>query len=324
MIGFRPFLPALIRSMLPAALGLFLSGAALAGEIPNVPHPEFWGVDLPVLPNMSSISLGELYYDQNNDLNVRYFLRPDAEQSRHQNMRKQPYINFIDRSFNIYKGHINWESQVWRNPVDETEKERLIGEKNTDEESLELNPLQEIYLLQKRFPDNRKIDKGYYVVNILSNDWCALPSDHALKRVDQQGNKIFNVMVFKRLPKREVFYKEHGKCCDFSVRERIGRVRNMALYPTLYDMEDGTMLYAPNRTPYLIRFHGKFESPFLDRHPSLVSVDADLIEKLVTEEEDRLYQQSEDEGVKINVLEKIDDMLSNLFKPMFEKKGIKP
>ncbi|MBF0285225.1 MAG: hypothetical protein HQL51_12305 [Magnetococcales bacterium] len=309
----------IIQQFVAAALGLFLSGAALAEEIPNVPHPEFWGAELPSPPNMAVDYIGEIFVDSNLDLNVHYFIRPVYVYRQIQEKNKNHYVESAYRSFNVYKKHMNWERQVWKNPMDGTETEIMIGERLDDGKSL-----QEISLLHDEAPANYYKSKGYYVVHILSNDWCLLPSDYAMKRVDKEGKQIYTVMVFERLKKKKIFYKEHGKYCDFSVRERIGRVQNMALYPTLYDMEDGTMLYAPNRTPYLIRFHGKFESPFLKRHPSLVSVDADLVKRLVLAEDERLYDLRREKGGKINVLEKIDDMLSNLFKPMFEKKGIKP
>ncbi|MBF0285224.1 MAG: hypothetical protein HQL51_12300 [Magnetococcales bacterium] len=309
----------IIQHFVAAALGVFLSGAAQAGEIPNVPHPEFWGAELPVMPNMDYISIVTIYYDQNNDLNIRYFFGPDAEQDRRQAKRRQPYIESVDRSINLYSGKINWDDKILARRGGEGED---VESKRT--RIIEGRDLRRVWLVPDVTERSDANKREYYVDSIIGNDWCILPEDYSLRRMSNQGEQIFNVMVFKRLPTRKMFYMEHGKSCGFLDREKIGRVRNMVLYPTLYDMEDGTMLYAPNRTPYLIRFHGKFESPFLDQHPSLVSVDADLIKKLVLAEEERLNDLRREKGGKINVLEKIDDMLSNLFKPMFEKKGTKP
>jgi len=258
-----------------AALALaVLVGAAMPAVAEGPPKgmraPDAWGAVLPVAPGREP-SIWEVFFDHDGRLIIHYYYAIDPN---------LPTYSWIGRLYDLAARRVVAETVI---PYSEPE---AVGKEKSRqwEASVARRRAEKAFEYNLSSVEPAKLlseEAWLWETEGLRMSFSVLYLDWTLRKTDQAGKEIFNVMIlytpqdnsrrrFRRGP-----WREEGPEEVF--------VRTRAFLPTVYDLKDGTYLLTGSEEPVVIRYYGNLQSPYLDASDELLVLDLAQAEPMITE-----------------------------------------
>jgi hypothetical protein len=269
-----------VRSRTVAALSV-VAAFALAGLLgtatpamaegppKGIRAPDAWGAILPVASG-SEPSVWQVFFDHDGRLVVHY----GYSESRPSNgARGGEY--YVGRVYDLGARHVITEIVSSYSAPREIENKR-VRQWEASVARLSAGKALEVDL---SFVEPAKLVSEH--ASLERTDLDPWPHLHyGLRKTDHEGRELFHVAILytprdnskRRHPRNDA----EGGSSEIFVRTR-------ALFPIVHDLKDGTYVLTGMDEPLVIRYHGNFQSPFLDRSDEVLVMDVDTFEAMTAE-----------------------------------------